>query len=65
MKLLHWSKQVDDNNRDFYVSDRDEDRTWHNKAHKMFYKKNKTVEDRLIEINENLSSLYLKKHHVD
>jgi len=28
-KLFHWSKQVDDNNSDLYVSDRDEDKTFH------------------------------------
>jgi hypothetical protein len=33
----------------------------HDKAQKMFFKKNKTVEDRLIEINDNLSSLDLSK----
>jgi hypothetical protein len=60
-KLFHWSKQVDDNNSDLYVSDRDEDKTFHDKAQKMFFKKNKTVEERLIEINENLSSLDLSK----
>ena len=61
LKLLHWSKQVDVNNSDFYVSTRDEDKKCHDKAQKMFFKKNKTVDDRLIEINENLASLDLSK----
>ena len=59
VKLYHWSKQIDDKKSNFFVSNRNNDEFLHQKAQKAFFKKTKTMNDRILEIDNQLSDIQL------
>jgi hypothetical protein len=59
VKLYHWSKQMDDKKSYFFVSNRNIHEIVHQKAQKAFFKKNKIINDRILEIDNQLSDIQL------
>ena len=55
LNLYHWSTQIDEINSDFHVSNMSNYRVQYEKAKRQFHKKQKTVEDRLEELNKSLA----------
>jgi hypothetical protein len=59
LKLYHWSEQIDYKRSNFYVSNRNNDEMLHKKAQKAYFKQTKTIEQRVLEINNCLSNMQL------
>jgi len=59
LKLYHWSEQIDYKRSNFYVSNRNNDEMLHKKAQKAYFKQTKTIEQRVLEINNCISNMQL------
>ncbi len=58
--LFHWSKKINEKESNFFVSNRQEDKKYHDQSQKLFSnKKNKTLDERINELDANLNSLKL------
>jgi hypothetical protein len=62
LKLFHWSEQIDDQNSDLFVSNRKEHESIYKIYQKRYFRKNKTTEDRLKEIDGGLTNLSVRGH---